>query len=172
MLVPAVEALGLHEDPDEAYPAMVLNPITDAIAPDPPPELEIRRARDVDGLADHVEVVAAGFGLPIDIARRLIPAGGLDIPGPPRTRGMSTAGRSPRRSGSRPATTVGVYNVATIEGMRGRGYGGAMTRHAISEGRRGGATTSILQSSAMGRPVYESMGFREVLTFRVFVEAG
>jgi GNAT superfamily N-acetyltransferase len=170
-LVPDVEALGLREDPEEAYPAMALYPITDAATADPPPGLEIRRARDIDGLSDHVEVVSAGFGLAIDIARRLIPAAELDIPGFASYAGYVDGRPVSASLGFTRDSTVGVYNVATIEGVRGRGYGGAMTRHAIADGRRDGATAAILQSSAMGRPLYESMGFREVLTFRVFVEA-
>jgi hypothetical protein len=171
-LVPAVEALGLREDPEEAYPAMALHPIPDAVAPDPPAGLEIQRARDLDGLAAHVDVVAAGFGMPIDLARRLVPAGALDVPGCAAYAGYVDGRPVSASLGFTAAMTVGVYNVATIDGVRGRGYGGAMTRHAIADGRRDGATVAILQSSAMGRPLCESMGFREVLAFRVFVEAG
>jgi GNAT superfamily N-acetyltransferase len=65
---------------------------------------------------------------------------------------------------------VGVYNVATIEPARRRGYGAALTRRAIAEGRRRGAGVAILQSSTMGRPVYEAIGLRETARFRVFVE--
>lgn len=171
-LVPAVEALGLREDPEEGYPAMVLHPIPDTVAPDPPAGLEIRRARDLDGLAAHVEVVAAGFSMPIDLARRLVPAGALDIRGSAAYAGYVDGRPVSASLGFTNGTTVGVYNVATIEGVRGRGYGGAMTRHAIADAYRDGATTAILQSSAMGRPLYESMGFQEVLAFRVFVDAG
>ena len=171
-LIPAVEALGLREDPDDAYPAMALHPIPDAIDLDPPAGLEIRRARDLDGLSAHVEAVAAGFGMPIDLARRLIPAGVLDMPGMAVYAGYVDGRPVSASLGFAAGTTVGVYNVATLEGARGRGYGGAMTRHAIAEGRRAGATVAILQSSTMGRPVYESMGFREIFAFRVFTEAG
>jgi ribosomal protein S18 acetylase RimI-like enzyme len=66
--------------------------------------------------------------------------------------------------------TVGIYNVATLREARGLGLGGALTRYAIAEGRRRGATVAILQASAMGRHLYETIGFREVLRFRVFAE--
>ena len=45
-----------------------------------------------------------------------------------------------------------------------------MTRHAVADGAARGATVAILQSSTMGLPVYEAIGFREVLAFRVFVD--
>jgi GNAT superfamily N-acetyltransferase len=109
--------------------------------------------------------------MPIDLARRLVPAGALDVPGSAAYAGYLDGRPVSASLGFTAGTTVGVYNVATIDGARGRGYGGAMTRHAIAAGRREGATVAILQSSAMGRPLYESMGFREVLAFRVFVEA-
>ena len=85
---------------------------------------------------------------------------------------MSAIGRSRRPSGTPPSGTVGVYNVATVEDARRRGYGAAVTRRAIADGVTRGATVAILQSSDMGRPVYAAMGFREVLAFRVFVDGG
>jgi GNAT superfamily N-acetyltransferase len=169
-LVPAVEALGLREDPDEAYPAMALRPIPDAAVAEPP-GLEIRQATNQGVLDDHLAVVAASFGLPIDIARRLIPLAELAVPGFAAYAGYVDGRPVTASLGYTAGATVGVYNVATIEAARGRGYGGAMTWRAIRDGRRQGATVSILQSSAMARPLYESMGFREVLAFRVFVEA-
>ena len=54
---------------------------------------------------------------------------------------------------------------------RGRGYGAAVTAAAM---RQTGAPASlaILQASAMGRPVYERMGFRTVHAMAVFEEGG
>ena len=171
-LGPDLEALGLREDPDEAFPAMTLRPIPDDIAdPDTlPAGLEIRRVDDAGGLADHVNVVAAAFGLPLEIARQFLVIDELAMPGFELYAGYVDGRAVSSSLGFTADGTVGIYNVATLREARGLGLGGAMTRYAIAEGRRQGSTVAILQASAMGRHLYETLGFREVLTFRVFGE--
>jgi N-acetylglutamate synthase len=60
---------------------------------------------------------------------------------------------------------VGVYNVATLPDWRGKGFGRAMTWAAVVWGRERGARVAVLQASEMGYPVYERMGFREVVPY-------
>jgi GNAT superfamily N-acetyltransferase len=55
--------------------------------------------------------------------------------------------------------TIGIYNVATLADYRGRGIGSAVTTAVMSEGRERGCTNAILHTSAMGRSVYERLGF-------------
>lgn len=171
-LVPALVELGLREDPEEAYPAMAMAPIPADVAGDTLDGIEIRRAADVDVLGDHVAVVAAAFGLPLEIAHQLLPAAELDLPGVVVYAGYLDGRPVSASLGFTRDGTVGVYNVATLAEVRGQGLGGGLTRHAMAEGRARGATVAILQSSAMGRPLYASMGFREVLSFRVFGTGG
>jgi hypothetical protein len=57
------------------------------------------------------------------------------------------------------AGVVGVHMVATMSGARGRGYGAALTWQAVVSRPD---LASVLQSSDMGRAVYERMGFRTV----------
>jgi len=64
--------------------------------------------------------------------------------------------------------TVGVVNVGCVESRRRRGYGEAMTWHAVRGGRAWGCEIASLQASAMGQPVYERMGFRLVTGYRTF----
>ena len=153
---------------------MALHPIPADVAPAiGPGDLEIRQAVDAAGLEDHVAVVSAGFGMPIDLARRLVPVEELGDPGHRAVRGLRR--RSARgdvdglhgRAGRSASTTS-----RPLEDARRRGYGAAVTRRAIADGVARGATVAILQSSDMGRPVYEAIGFREVLAFRVFVDDG
>ena len=102
--VPAIEALGLHEDHDEAYPAMALHPIpADVGGSTVAGDLEIRRAIDAAGLEDHLAVVSAGFRMPIELARRLVPVEELGVPASPCTWAISAIARSPRRWGTRRA---------------------------------------------------------------------
>ena len=167
----ALAGMGFREDLTEAYPAMALHPIPDAVASGPgPDDLVVRQAVDAAGLEDHVAVVAAGFGMPIDMARRLVPVEELTIPGFAPFVGYVGDRPVATSLGYTANGTVGVYNVATVEDARRRGYGAAVTRRAIADGVAHGATVAILQSSDMGRPVYAAMGFREVLAFRVFVD--
>ena len=64
---------------------------------------------------------------------------------------------------------IGLYNVATMPCDRGRGYGEAITRHAIADAsRRSGLRRVILQSTAQGERLYKRLGFREVSRVVVF----
>jgi predicted GNAT family acetyltransferase len=64
---------------------------------------------------------------------------------------------------------LGIYNVATIESARGRGYGTAMTWAVVADAEPG-VDLVILQASALGRPVYEHMGFRTVVEYEELEE--
>ena len=108
-------------------------------------------AVDAAGLEDHVAVVSAGFGMPIDMARRLVPVEELTIPGFAPFVGYLGDRPVATSLGYTASGTVGVYNVATVEDVRRRGYGAAVTRRAIADGVGRGATVAILQSSDMGR---------------------
>lgn len=57
---------------------------------------------------------------------------------------------------------TGIYCISTIEAARRRGYGRAITEHAVRDGLAEGGTVSFLQASPMGLPVYSAMGYRRV----------
>jgi ribosomal protein S18 acetylase RimI-like enzyme len=56
----------------------------------------------------------------------------------------------------------GIWNVGTRAAFRGRGLATALMRQALLDARDRGATTTSLQATAMGRPVYRRMGYREL----------
>jgi ribosomal protein S18 acetylase RimI-like enzyme len=64
---------------------------------------------------------------------------------------------------------IGVYNVATSPGHRQHGYAEAITRHAIGAAlRETEAESVILQSTSMGLPLYERIGFQIVSRILVY----
>jgi GNAT superfamily N-acetyltransferase len=65
--------------------------------------------------------------------------------------------------GVRTGRTIGVYNIATIETARKRGYGAAMTERIAADGAAAGCDVAILQSSPMGLSIYERLGDRTVV---------
>jgi ribosomal protein S18 acetylase RimI-like enzyme len=56
---------------------------------------------------------------------------------------------------------AGIYNVATLPHVRRKGFGAAVTAHAVREGRELGAATAVLQSTDAGLGVYRKLGFVE-----------
>ena len=67
--------------------------------------------------------------------------------------------------------SIGLYAVATQPRHQRQGYAEAIMRHAIaSECAGGGPSRSILQSSAVGYPLYVRMGYRAVTRFFVYVK--
>ena len=70
--------------------------------------------------------------------------------------------------GIRTADVVGVFNIAVVPAVRGGGLGRAITETVLLDGMAAGADAAYLHTSVMGRPLYESMGFRSVETWTVF----
>ncbi len=54
---------------------------------------------------------------------------------------------------------LGVYFVATHPEHRGRGLASRLLSVALAEGKQRGMTTSSLQASPMGQPIYARMGY-------------
>jgi GNAT superfamily N-acetyltransferase len=56
----------------------------------------------------------------------------------------------------------GIYLVATLPEARGRGLATALMAHALLEARERGCSTSSLQATQRGRPVYQRLGYRDL----------
>lgn len=63
---------------------------------------------------------------------------------------------------------VGIYNVATRADARRRGAGAAVTAAPMGEAARRGARWAILESSPIGRSMYERLGYRQVSEVTVY----
>jgi predicted GNAT family acetyltransferase len=58
--------------------------------------------------------------------------------------------------------STGIFDVATPSEHRGRGYGAALTSHALRDGFDAGSGFGYLQSSTIGHGVYQRLGLRDV----------
>ncbi len=153
----------------EEQPFMVLDEIPDA---ELPAELTVRRATDLDDVRLHFDLVSRAFGMPIEAIEVIITDALVDdrvpiflgeIDGEAATTSMLVVSDA---AGTR---TAGVYDVATLPSHRGRGLGTAMTAHAAAVGRHEhGCALATLQSSPMGFPVYEAMGYRIVTRWQMW----
>ena len=141
-------------------PAMVLPAIPREV-PAPPEGVQVARASVAD-LELVRQILADGFGMPIEVTQAFVSAPLFDADGTAVVVG---------RLDGRPMTTAlvhvsgrtaGIYNVATLPDARGRGVGAAATWAAVMAGREMGAEHATLQSSASGYPVYARMGFVDV----------
>lgn len=150
----------------DTVPGMALWPFE--VQPKAVEGLEIRTVSTDGELSDFQEAMAAGFGMPIEMTRQLVGERTLEAPGLDCFVGYADG--KPVATSTLVCTgqTAGVYNVATIEGQRGRGYGEALTAHAALDGAARGCEVSVLQASEMGRPIYERMGYRLVAPYHTF----
>jgi ribosomal protein S18 acetylase RimI-like enzyme len=129
------------------------------------PDLEIVHVKSADGFAQALAIATEGFGAPEGF---LTPLYMLEVTG---LDGYELfLGRVDGRDVTTAASyvvddDVGVFNVATPSQYRGRGYGAAITAHAVNEGFANGAELAYLQSSALGESVYRGLGFRDVLRY-------
>ncbi|MDP9237130.1 MAG: GNAT family N-acetyltransferase [Chloroflexota bacterium] len=154
-----------------AYADTVPGMVLDAMPPaaDATRELEIRTVDDTGAMQHHVDVIAQSFEMPLDFARQFVSEDLIRIPDVELYVGY--VGGQPVASSALVAShrTAGVYNVGCLDSHRRRGFGAAMTWHAVRRGADIGCSIASLQASEMGRPVYERMGFRLVAPYRTFM---
>lgn len=162
---PIVSDLGLVVA-DDPLPGMALTSLDGIPASDG--DLDIELVTDAEGHEAYVDVASAGFGIPVDITRRLVPEA-------PTTDEemqllLGRVGGEPVATGNlfQQGDVTGVYAIAVTEAFRRRGSGKAMTWAVLRAGREAGGEIGVLQSSSMGYPVYERMGFETVVEYHQF----
>jgi GNAT superfamily N-acetyltransferase len=132
----------------------------------PAPEgLEIERVRDEEGLLAWEDVLGRGFGegpreaaWAAEMYRRV----GLDEDATWRHY-LGLFGGAPVATSTLflGAGVAGIYFVSTVEEVRRRGIGAALTLAPLLEARKIGYRTGVLGASEMGYPVYRRLGFAE-----------
>jgi GNAT superfamily N-acetyltransferase len=122
-----------------------------------------RRVETFADLDSALSLLERGFGMPPTLVREMFPmrllfmastwiaADGEDVS---TSLGMTYDG------------WCGVFNVATPDEHRGRGFGSAVTAQTVQSAQADGARGAYLQSSPMGLRVYEKLGFVTVERWR------
>ena len=168
-----LEAHGLEPDA-EAVPGMALDLRRRLREAPGPAGLTIERVRDEASFEFVVDIVIAAFGGLAwlrDGLRRFALLGFADG-NPQRTYLARLDGRPVGTAlGFHAGSVLGIYNVAVLSDARGRGIGGAVTRAALQAGADDGCRIAVLESTALGHPVYERLGFRDVAEYRVYCSA-
>ena len=65
-----------------------------------------------------------------------------------------------------------MFNVGTLPQSRGRGLSTGLMRQALADARRRGCATTSLQATAMGRPVYARLGYRDLGVIEMWERRG
>jgi len=157
---------------DEPLPLMAVRLPSDAIRDSARhPALTIRTLGPDEG-GIHAAIAAEGFEAPLEMFQQLIPPAVLAQPGSHAYVGSVDGRDVVTAFGSTAGDHVGIFNVATPAAHRGRGYGKAITARAALDGFDSGARFAYLQSSPAGLRVYESLGFRILETWSVWVTPG
>jgi GNAT superfamily N-acetyltransferase len=135
----------------------------------PLPVLEIRRVVDAAGRIEFARLNSLAFHIPFEWCLDL-----YEIEALWDTRFAGYIGYGEGQALCCAATlvaagVVGVYSVATLPGHEHKGYGEAITRHAVAEARReSGLKQTILQATKAGLPLYQRLGYKLVTHFLIY----
>jgi ribosomal protein S18 acetylase RimI-like enzyme len=154
--LPWVASMALTAD-DETVPLMA------AVDPNPaawPEELEL--VRGAWTIAMHRALVCDAFDLPEDLVNPLVTDDLAEDPAVDTVVGILDGLPVTTAMGVRVDDAVGIFSVATIADVRGRGYGSAVTWAAMQPAVADGATMAVLQTSPLGHSVYEGLGYEVV----------
>ncbi len=153
---------------EEHIPLMVLEDPRELVTSTAAAALSIRELRPAEAAA-HARLAAAGFEAPAEPFLQLMTSSVLASPGIRCYLGEVDGEPVTTGLGLTLGPFVGIFNVATLPEHQRRGYGGAVTARAVADGVAAGADWAWLQSSAVGYPVYERLGFRTVEDWRCWL---
>lgn len=166
----AIRTMGFSEH--EIDPCMAVDLAAVATVPRPD-DCQWMRVMDGEGAAAWTKTFAAGYELPLPVARLFSP---LAIE-------LSTAADADgqffalKRGDQIVATSMlfladglaGIYGVSVLPDERGQGLGAYVTAQALAEAAALGYRVGVLQSSPPGHSVYRRLGFADVGKVELFV---
>ena len=137
----------------------------------PPRDLQVERVEDAGAFREACQVIAEGFGAPMEIADAMARFAETAIGDDQAQRVflVRSEGKAVGTAlGVAEGQILGVFNVATVPEVRRRGVGRAVMLATMRDGAARGATLAVLQSSDMGHAVYERLGFEDFGTYDVW----
>jgi len=148
----------------QPQPGMVLDSLD--VVPKAKSELDITEVTSDEGIQTFSRLAVDIFGMGdenIDLFHPVARAEGLRI-------FIGQVDGEPIACGNLCVTddVVGVYTIGVREEHRRRGYGRDMTWALLRAGQDRGCTIGVLQSSEMGLPLYQEIGFETVVTYEFF----
>ena len=149
-------------------PGMLLHPLEGE--PPPVPGLTVQAVRETTELRLYIDTMTTGFGGEPWARGEMVQTPAL-LEAPDLTHYLGFVDGTPAATATRFAShrIAGVFNVSTVPADRGRGVGAALTWRAALDGRVEGCVASSLQASEMGLSVYRRIGYREVMTYQVWL---
>jgi ribosomal protein S18 acetylase RimI-like enzyme len=156
-----LDQLGLERAETELAMALALDALPDAIPP--VPGLEVRRVRTAAELEALARLSAANWTPPdshvLTFYRRT--AAVLLRPGAPQWFYVGYLHGEPVATAEATvhAGTVGLFNISTRPGFRGRGIGSMLTWQPLRDARATGCDLAVLQAAAEGVGLYRRLGF-------------
>jgi GNAT superfamily N-acetyltransferase len=148
----ALSAAGHVLDAKPRYMAMELSALSE---PEPDPELEITEREDYAAMAALNEIA---YGYPPGDFDAVAAASGMGL----RIYFGSLGGGEVATCATwRHGADAELMWVAVVPEGRGRGVSARLAAKALADAREDGAATSTLQSTKLGYPVYEALGYRD-----------
>ncbi|MBN2396852.1 MAG: GNAT family N-acetyltransferase [Deltaproteobacteria bacterium] len=150
----------------EPQPAMILSDLGGKGGEET--DLVIKRVVTPEELAHFQETVAEGFDFHSKVGPFLITERVRALPDTELFIGYADGRPASASMLIKTGDIAGIYWVATPKKYRRRGFGAAVTQHAVLAGRNRGCTLASLQASKMGKPVYERIGFVNCYNYRAY----
>ena len=146
-------------------------------APAPPPGVEVHEVTPDRDVGPFLEFVAARWQVPAGARAHLQSIADtfrIGVRGSPNRAWIAVKnGHTLAKVFTHDAGGgVGVYGMATKPEARGLGLGRLVCITALDDARRRGHVSAVLHSTPMAVRLYESVGFHERSTFRIYAEPG
>lgn len=121
--------------------------------------LDINRVSSAEELSHFQEVVEKSYSLPPGSGSYVVTGRILNLPDAELFVGYAENQPACTSMLIKTGPVAGIYWVATLDRFRNHGFGKAITVSSLVAGRKRGCTFASLQASAMGKPVYQRIGF-------------
>jgi GNAT superfamily N-acetyltransferase len=153
------------------FPGMAMD-LSNLASRDCPQDLEIIQVEDRTNLESWLKIAAIAFNIPVELVGDLLSLeSSLGFQGDRYIRYLALWQKTPVAISALylDAGVAGIYFVATLPEARGQGIGTHITHTALEAAQKLGYQVAILQTSAMGKNVYQRLGFQEYCPLEIYL---